>query len=496
MNAADLALTELTQQQMNQVVLTVVLPLLAAFLLPTISRISITLARYLGPVVLLFGLLLCVGLWSDMTNPFMVKIGGFEPPAGIVFYVDQLSLLFTGLVFLMALLLWPYGNEPSIREYSLTLLLVAGACGLALSGDLFNIYVFYELVSVASFGLVSSRVAPAAYAAAVRYVIISGFGSVLALTGIAVVYTHTGTLNLAHLAQLAPQQLSGASGITAFLLILLGIGVKAELFPVNTWVPEAYATARKRVSALLAGVISKLAVIVLVRLLVLVFNSDQALHIMLILGIIGVISGELAAWRAKDLSRMLAYSSIGQLSIIFVAFSIPGEAGLYAGIALSLHHLIVKPALFLLATSWGGSIKNLSGAARRSPLAAILFLLFTLSLIGVPPLPGFWAKLLTVTGLLSVQSSVYTLALIVMLLSTVIEANYLFRVILKLYEKSDARSVEIHSKLDVSSSAVLAGVLVLAVIFIAPLGQHIKSTAQQVADNNRYIATVFAGVEK
>ena len=113
--------------------------------------------------------------------------------------------------------------------------------------------------------------------------------------------------------------------------------------------PEVYATANKRVSALLAGLISKLAVLVLVRLLMLVFQTHQALHLMLLLRFSGVVTAELAAWRSKDMSRMLAYSSIGQLGIVFIAFSIPGEAGVYAGIAVSLHHLVVKPALFLLA---------------------------------------------------------------------------------------------------------------------------------------------------
>ena len=188
---------DMNPQIMSLAVLTVVFPLLAAFLLPVFGRFSNLLARYAGPVVLLLSLYITLFVWGEMTKPFMFVIGGFAPPMGIVFYVDQLSMLFTALVLLMTLLLWPYQKDISIRECSLTLLLVGSACGLALSGDLFNIYVFYELASVASFGLVASVASGAAYAAAIRYVIISGFGSVLALTGIALVYTQTGTLNLA-----------------------------------------------------------------------------------------------------------------------------------------------------------------------------------------------------------------------------------------------------------------------------------------------------------
>jgi proton-translocating NADH-quinone oxidoreductase chain N len=493
---------------MNMIVLTVVLPLLAAFLLPVVNRISGTLARYLGPLVLIFGLLQTYNVWCEMTQPYMIAIGGFMPPSGIVFYIDQLSLLFTALVLLMTLLLWPYQKQASIRECSLTLLLAAAACGLALSGDLFNIYVFYELASVASFGLVAAMATGAAYAAAIRYLIISGFGSVLALTGIALVYTQTGTLNLAQLAQLAPEQLNNITGVAAFLLILLGIGVKAELFPVNTWVPDVYATAKKRVTALLAGLVSKLAVLVLVRLLVLVFQSDQALQIMLLLGVLGVISGELAAWRSKDMSRLLAYSSIGQLGIVFIAFSIPGEAGLYAGIAISLHHLLVKPALFLLAESWGKSLKGLRGAAKASPVGAILFVLFVLSLIGVPPLPGFWAKLLVVMGLVSQDMFMYSLALAVILFTTVIEANYFFRVVINLYAKTEtdentedklkqttvsSPDDQSHGRLNIATSTLFGAALIAAVFFIIPLGQNLKGIASQAADVKTYISTVFPG---
>ena len=495
--------TAVDYQAMNELVLTVVLPLLAAFLLPVIGRFSVTLARYTGPLVLLVALVQTYDVWRVMTQPYMIALGGFPPPTGIVFYVDQLSLLFTALVLLMALLLWPYGRETSVRECSLTLLLAGAASGLALSGDLFNIYVFYELASVASFGLVASIATGAAYAAAIRYVIISGFGSVLALTGIALVYTQTGTLNLAQLAQLAPEQLDNVTGVVAFFLILLGIGVKAELFPVNTWVPEVYATARKRVAALLAGLVSKLAVLVLVRLLVLVFQTEQALQIMLLLGILGVVSGELAAWRCKDMSRMLAYSSIGQLGIVFIAFSIPGEAGLLAGIAISLHHLLVKPALFLLAERWGQSIAGLRGAATASPAGAVLFVLFALSLIGVPPLPGFWAKLLVVMGLVSQDAAMYSLALAIILIATVIEANYFFRVAITLFakaetpqtvtEQSAAPALEelAHSRLDLATSSLCGAALIAAVFFTAPIGQQLKQTAVQATDVNAYITTVF-----
>jgi formate hydrogenlyase subunit 3/multisubunit Na+/H+ antiporter MnhD subunit len=482
---------------MNMITLIVALPLLAAFLLPIGDRAMSSLSRFIGPIVLLINILLILNLWQEAGGaPVALALGGFRPPLGISFYVDQLALLFALLVSILSLILWPYKGDTNPRVFGLMLLLAGAASGMALSGDLFNIYVFFELLSVASFGLVASQRTGAAFAATTRYLIISGFGTVMALTGIALIYTQTGTLNLAHLAAIAPQQLDNATGLTAFALILLGIGVKAELFPVNTWVPEVYATATRRVSALMAGLVSKLAVLVIVRLMVLIFPQPEAMQLMLVLGLVGVLIGELSAWRARDFVRMLSFSSIGQLGLVFVAFSIPGEAGVLAGLAVALHHLLVKPALFLLAERWGGALSRLGGAGRRSPLAAGLFVLFALSLVGVPPLPGFWAKLLTIVGLVGQAEPLYWFAAAVVLVATVVEVNYLFRFGLVLFKDKEAstQAHQPHGGLDLVTASVMGVVLLITMFLIAPLGDQLQTISQQATDRGLYISTVLGPV--
>lgn len=481
---------------MTNVAVAVALPLLAAFLLPLINRVSIAAAGLVGPLVLLASLMALLVHWPVFGgDAFSVALGGFAPPLGIVFYVDGLSLLFALSVPLMVFLMWPWGRQ-RVREQTLSLVLSAAGTGLALSGDLFNIYVFYELVAVASYGLVVSRGTGAAFTAGFRYLILSAFGSVMALSGIALVYTATGTLNLAQLAQVAPQLLTDTQALAAFVLILLGLGVKAELFPVNAWVPEVYATAERRVSGLLAGLVSKLAVIVLLRLLILVFPSEEARLVLLILGVLGVISGELAAWRAPDLARMLAWSSIAQLGMVFVAFSISGTAGVIAGIAIALHHLIAKPALFLLAESWGGALQRLAGASRKSPLATGLFILFALSLVGVPPLPGFWAKFLLLSGLAETGSGLFLAAMGVILVATVIEANYLFRAAsIMMAHKEGPKEYEEprlpHTRLDLATATLFGVVLIASVIWLQNLGGTLESMAVQAADTTYYVEHVF-----
>jgi formate hydrogenlyase subunit 3/multisubunit Na+/H+ antiporter MnhD subunit len=205
----------------------------------------------------------------------------------------------------------------------------------------------------------------------------------------------------------------------------------------------------------------------------------------------GVITGELAAWRARDFNRMIAFSSIGQLGIMFIAFAIPGKAGIFAGLAVALHHLVVKPALFLLAERWSGSLTNLAGAAKASPLAAALFILLALSLIGVPPLPGFWAKLLVLMKLSQQAQPLYYLGAFVILAGAALEANYLFRVASRFYHtKKGQTAPAAHRMPELATASLLCAALAGSVFVLTPLAEQIEGIATQAADAAHYIQTV------
>ena len=476
---------------MNAITLNIALPLLTAFLLPIISSHSTSFGRWLGPMALSAMLVIALQHFIAIDTPQMVALGGFLPPMGISFHVDRLALIMLIAIPLLLLLLWPYGKTKA-REEALLLLLSAAASGMALSGDLFNIYVFYELLSVASFGLAAANRTAGAFAASFRYVVLSSLGTVLALTGIALIYTQTGTLNLAQIGMLSAQ-LQNPAGFTAFILIVIGVGVKAELFPMNGWVAEVYSTATARVTSIFAGLVSKLAVLVMVRLLVVAYGNSDVSNLLLVLGMLGILTGELAAWRAQDLRRMFAFSSIGQLGMVLVAFSIPGKAGMIAGVAMMFHHLLVKPALFMFTEQWSGNVERLAGIAKKSPIAVALFILFALSLIGIPPLPGFWAKLLLVTGLVGTESSLHMLALIVLLTGTVIETHYLMRVTKVLVAGTPVPSTRITELgiLNISIISIFAGCLFVVLLNLSPIGNQLASIAGESANKLIYISTSF-----
>ncbi len=482
---------------MNAVILPVVLPMLAAFLMQPLAHISAFTARLLGPLVLAISIAMLVQPWFlPDTGPFTVTFAGFVPPLGIVFYVDRLALIFAVAVPLFTLLSWGWSTdthgdeEKKAREDALMLLLAASATGLSLSGDLFNVFVFYELMAVSSFGLVVQKGTGPARIATLRYLLISAFGSVLALLGIAILYAQTGTLNLAQLGQLAPAALHGPAGLTAFAFMLIGFGVKAELFPLNTWVPEVYATAPARIAGLLAGLISKLAALVVLRLLVVVYQDTSASQLLLLLGTLTLLVGDFSAWRSRDFPRMIGFSSIAQLGLVFIGFSIPGPWGVLAGLTVALHHLLLKTGMFMLATRWSGSLDRLVGCAKSTPVAAGLYLLFALSLVGIPPLPGFWAKLVTLAGLAEQGSAMHLVALGAVLLGSVIKAHYLFRFALKLYSRSDHPALR-HGLMDLGTAALIGIALIAATIYVVPIGERLRAVAQQAADRDTYIATVF-----
>lgn len=481
---------------MNALILPVVLPLFVAFLLPIVYQ------RYaverqgegyaaLSPVItMLLSMVFILTLWhgNQAVGPQSLALGGFPAPVGIVFYADSLAIIFLLALVFSLLALWLGKDQHETRQETLWLLVLGGGSGMLLSADLFNIYVFFEIVAVASYGLAARLRTPEAFAASLRFLLLGAAGSAMMLLGIALIYGLTGTLNLSHLAIHSQTLLHTPTGIAAFMLILLGLAVKAELFPVNTWVPEVYAHTSPRISALLAGVVSKLAILVALRLLTLLYADTPAHLFLLILGILSVVSGEAAAYRATTLRQMLAFSSIGQLGLVAIAFSIPGEAGILAGIALALHHLLVKSALFMLTGPWGGPMTRLIGVVHVAPGSVFLFALLSLSLIGIPPLPGFWAKFLLVKGAFATHDPWMYFAIFLVMASTVVETAYFVRVLRRMFQSNRALNTAFVPTLhDLKPVLMFTAVLLLSIIFIEPVLEALTEAAHHAADTQLYL---------
>ena len=339
-------------------------------------------------------------------------LGGWAPPWGIELRVDLLGAYVLLIVTAMApaVLLFarrsvekeiPTENGP--RFYAAFLLVFAGLAGITATGDAFNVFVFLEISSLASYALISMGRERRALTAAFQYLIMGSIGATFILIGIGFLYMMTGTLNMQDLAERLPAVSDTGTVRAGFAFLTVGIGLKLALFPLHLWLPNAYAYAPSVVSAFLAATATKVAVYALLRFLLGVFGIDFALGqmpldmILLLLGLAAVLSASLVALYQENVKRMLAYSSVAQIGYMAIGIGLASSAGISAAVLHLFNHALMKGALFLalgaVAYRLGTvCIRDFAGLGYRMPWTMAAIVIGGLSLIGVPPTAGFVSK--------------------------------------------------------------------------------------------------------
>jgi len=362
------------------------------------------------------------------------QIGDWPAPYGISLVADLLAaimVVLTGVIGL-ATAVFSLGSIDRRREafgyYPLLSVLLAGVCGTFLTGDLFNLYVWFEVLLVASFALLTLGGRRPQVEGAIKYVTINLVSSAVFLTAVGIVYGVTGTLNMADLhvkLQTVPPWL-----VTALaMLFLVAFGVKAAVFPLFFWLPASYHTPPAAVSAVFAGLLTKVGVYALIRVFTLLFTVNPGFTYSLILWIAGLtmITGVLGAMAQNDFRRILSFHIVSQIGYMVMGLGLFGLAASPTTAALALaasifyitHHIIVKTNLFLVSgvverLRGTSDLKALGGLYDSHPILALLFAIPAFSLAGVPPLSGFFAKLaLIVTGFQAGQHAIVAVALAV-----------------------------------------------------------------------------------
>ena len=348
-----------------------------------------------------------------------------------------LGLVATGLG--LAVAIYSYALMRAERERptyaALLLLLVAGIAGIGLAGDLFNLYVFFELMAISSYALVAfHREREEAIEAGMKYIIMSGTGSAVALLGIGLVYLGAGTLDLAALATAGiPRPLA----LLAAGLLVAGFGVKAAIVPMHTWLPDAHAAAPSGISAMLSGIVIQSGLLAMVRSLAIfgVGPSSQFTYGLLLafLAVLTMTVGNLIAMHQRDIKRLLAYSSIAQMGYILLGLGVGLEYGisiaLIGGLFHILNHALMKGGAFLAAGvlqhEFGTrDLVELRGAGRRVPAAGLTFGLFALGLAGVPPTAGFLSKLFIATGAAQAGGAIGVFFVVALIANSVLSLAY------------------------------------------------------------------------
>ncbi len=339
-------------------------------------------------------------------------LGGWSAPLGIEYRIDLVSGFVLTIVSGIAAVVLPLG--PGIhghalaprREhlfYSAYLLCVAGLLGVTITGDVFNIFVFLEIFSLAAYTLVSLGNDRRSLRAAFAYLVMGTIGGTFVLIGIGFMYQMTGTLNLADLAIRLPAVRDSRTIHAAFAFLMVGVSIKLAVFPLHQWLPNAYSFAPPSVSALLAATATKVAFYLLIRFCFTLFGAgfvfgELRIQVLLIpLSIAGMLIGALAAMQQTDLKRLLAYSSVSQIGYMTLGLSFGSVLGLTGGIVHMANHALIKGGLFLavaciVARTGSSAIEDLRGMGRRLPLAMAAFTVGGLGLIGVPGTAGFVSK--------------------------------------------------------------------------------------------------------
>ncbi|GAA1758204.1 Na+/H+ antiporter subunit D [Agromyces humatus] len=387
--------------------LVVLLPLLGAattLILGRYRRAQIAVAvGVLAAVTVIAAVLLVM---VDTTGPAVVYVGGWDAPWGITLVVDRLSaiMLLISAIMLVVVLVYSVGQgiADQHRETPVSifhpsyLILSAGVFNAFIAGDLFNLYVGFEILLAASYVLLTLGGTGERIRAGVTYIITSLVSSLFFLSAIALIYGATGTANIAQLSvRLA--ELPDDVQLILHLLLLMAFGIKAAMFPLSFWLPDSYPTAPAPVTAVFAGLLTKVGVYAIIRTETSIFSDSDLSGLLLVIGGLTMLIGILGALTQADIKRLLSFTLVSHIGYMIFGIGLASLLGLTATIYYVVHHITVQTALFLttgLIERFGGatSINRLAGLLKASPILAVLFFIPALNLGGIPPFSGFLGK--------------------------------------------------------------------------------------------------------
>ena len=513
------------------VVLPVMIPIITALFLTLVSE-SIGLAKKRVPHSVLAALAslgfaltlmsvysLAQHVWADGVQVF--TWGGLGGPLGVVLAADMFSIILMGLFSLMGFVVSVYSlgymnKDTGLPQYYMLLLIMVGAMnGVVVAGDLFTLFMFYETMGLSSFILVAFRRNWEGIEAAIKYLMMSAIGSTLVLYSASFLYGLTGTLNLASMA--VAIQADPTNPLLPILVAMLtaGFGVKGAVVPFAAWLADAHPAAPSGISAMLSGVVIKVGIYGILRVDTMLFSSGSTLvhgievlitsiNWPLLLGVFAVITmtaGNFYALTQNDLKRMLAYSSITQIGFILFAFGTATPFGYESGTLYIVSHAFTKGLLFLCAGAFlhaigSRDLRDLSGIAKKMPVTAGFFTIGLLSLMGMPPTLGFYAKFLILyagvqAGLAT--SSYYLIFAVIAILNALVGLGYYLRMLnFVWFRPISEKGVHAHKS---SPSMIFAmGLLALAIIVLGIYPAPIYTIAEAAGNALFHFNDLVSGI--
>ncbi len=420
------------------------------------------------------------------SGPIQYYFGGWPPPIGIEYVLDPLSAFLTAVINGITFIVLIHAGKIVEKEipvhkrvpyYALVMLFLCGCNGIILTGDFFNLYVFLEISSLALYGMVAvgDKKSPIS---AFRYLIMGTVGGGFYLLGVGFLYIHTGSLNMADIKGILPVLGTNPVVIVALSLMILGLGIKMALFPLHGWLPDAYTHAPSASSSIMAPIGVKIGAYGILRILLFVFGIKFVTQVFPIaqiitwLSAVGIIYGSIMAISQDEMKRMLAYSSISQIGYIGLGIGLANPFGIIGAVLHILNHGLMKACLFLVAGNFRiklghSNIKDFNDTLRKKmPWTTAAFVAGALAMVGIPPTVGFFSKWYLVLSTIENKSWHF---LVVILLSSLLNAVYFFRIIEKIYFKSHHGSQVNEEKQPIKRSEVTVSMLVPTLVLAVAL---------------------------
>lgn len=340
----------------------------------------------------------------DSHGPAVVHVGGWSAPWGIVLVVDRLSavMLVISALMLLGVLVFAIGQGIRDRDTPITifqptyLVLAAGLFVAFIAGDLFNLYVGFEMLLTASYVLLTLGGTGARIRVGITYIVVSLMSSLLFLSAIALFYGATGTVTLALLAERVGD-LPGDVQLILGMLLLVAFGVKAAIFPLSFWLPDSYPTAPAPITAVFAGLLTKVGIYAIIRTQTLFFPENQLSVVLMVIALLTLVIGILGALAQADIKRLLSFTLVSHIGYMMFGIAMGSALAISATIYYIVHHISVQTTLFLAAgliERRGGttSLARLGGLLQAAPAVAVLFFIGAMNLGGIPPFSGFLGK--------------------------------------------------------------------------------------------------------
>ena len=492
-------------------ILAVVLPLFGAFLTPLVGMLArrfgikrarewFVIAVMLAELAIVASMLPAVWGGEVLTH----QLGGWQPPWGINLAIDGLNLLvamiIAGVGSLVAIYSFVYMERDTGLDqyYTLFLLIFVGMMGVALTGDIFNLYVFFEIMCISSYALVAFRRKWQSIEASIKYMIVSTLGTSFILLGVALLYGQVGSLNIADLMQklggVAPSAL-----IVPLTLFVTGFGIKIAMVPLHMWQPDAYQAAPSAVAALFSGATATVGIYAMVRVVYMLFGAFGIGMMLVALGLVSMVLGAFMALVQRDLKRLLAYSGISQLGYILLGIGLGTTLGIQGGLFHLFNNAIYKTMLFMVAGTivyrvGTSNMDELGGLWRNMPVSGGLFMIGALAISGVPPFNGFASKWTIYVAGIEAGQPVFT---IIALIISALTLAYFLKAFNSIFLGQRPKGL---GGVKESPRLMLFPIMLLAVLCVAfgllpHLGIQLVTPAQAAVTPpfNNYISAVLGG---